>query len=85
MTKAFVPLTVSRSAPSAASGFQPLSAAVPGASPAPAAAFAATALPQHAGHAPTPPRVTLLREGDQVTHIRIECGCGEIVELACAY
>lgn len=31
------------------------------------------------------PVVTLKRNGDQVTHIHIQCGCGEVVELECAY
>jgi hypothetical protein len=31
------------------------------------------------------PAVTLEREGDRVTHIRIHCTCGQVVELECAY
>lgn len=30
------------------------------------------------------PRVTLQRDGDHVSAIRIQCACGRIVELACA-
>lgn len=31
------------------------------------------------------PKVTLQRDGNRVTHIRLECGCGEVFELACEY
>ena len=34
---------------------------------------------------PGKPVVTLQREGDRVTGIRIECVCGQIIELACSY
>lgn len=36
-----------------------------------------------AGGAPQP-KVTLQRTGDKVTGIRIECLCGQIIELACS-
>lgn len=31
------------------------------------------------------PVVTLQKDGDRVTHIRIQCSCGEVIELECAY
>lgn len=31
------------------------------------------------------PTVSLQKDGDRVTHIRIECGCGEVIELECSY
>jgi hypothetical protein len=31
------------------------------------------------------PVVTLQREGDKITHIKIQCRCGEVIEFACAY
>ena len=31
------------------------------------------------------PSVTLQREGDRVTQIRIRCVCGEVIELDCVY
>jgi len=31
------------------------------------------------------PVVTLQRNGEIVSGIRIQCGCGQVVELACAY
>ncbi|HXG47457.1 MAG TPA: hypothetical protein VNO52_07530 [Methylomirabilota bacterium] len=36
-----------------------------------------------AGGAPQP-KVMLQRTGDQVTGIRIECLCGQVIELACS-
>jgi hypothetical protein len=31
------------------------------------------------------PSVTLQRQGESVSGIRIECGCGQVIELACVY
>jgi hypothetical protein len=31
------------------------------------------------------PRVTVQRDGDRVTHLRIQCPCGQIMDLACLY
>jgi len=31
------------------------------------------------------PRVTVQRDGDRVTHLRIQCPCGQIMDLACIY
>ena len=31
------------------------------------------------------PLVTLQKDGDSVTHVRIQCSCGQVIELACAY
>lgn len=39
-------------------------------------------------HPPAPaaaPTVTLVREGDRVTRIRVQCPCGQVIELECAY
>lgn len=40
---------------------------------------------QHGGNAAGKPVVTLQREGERITGIRIECGCGQVIELACSY
>jgi hypothetical protein len=32
-----------------------------------------------------PPKVTLQRQGDVVSSIRIQCSCGQVIELACVY
>lgn len=31
------------------------------------------------------PRVSVQREGDRVTHLRIQCSCGQVLDLACVY
>jgi len=31
------------------------------------------------------PVITLQREGERVTGIRVECACGQVIELACSY
>ena len=31
------------------------------------------------------PQVTLQRDGERVSAIRIQCGCGQVIELACVY
>jgi hypothetical protein len=38
---------------------------------------------QHVQHGP--PKVTLERQGETITHIRIECSCGQVTELKCEY
>ncbi|MGO8765221.1 MAG: hypothetical protein ACLQSR_08825 [Limisphaerales bacterium] len=37
------------------------------------------------GGAPCEPRVTLQRDGSRVTAIRVQCSCGQVLELACVY
>jgi hypothetical protein len=32
-----------------------------------------------------PPVLTLQRQGDLVSGIRVECGCGQVIELKCVY
>jgi hypothetical protein len=32
-----------------------------------------------------PPKVTLQRQGEVVSAIRIQCGCGQVIELSCLY
>lgn len=38
-----------------------------------------------AGSSAGKPVVTVQREGDRVTGIRVECACGQVIELACSY
>ena len=49
---------------------------------APLAAAAPVAVP-HVQHGP--PKVTLEKQGDMITHIRVECSCGQVTELKCEY
>jgi hypothetical protein len=32
-----------------------------------------------------PPKITLQRDGDRITQIKIECSCGQVIELSCTY
>lgn len=59
-------------APDAVPAFTPLQPASP------AHAHAAT---NSAGQ----PVVTLQRDGERITGIRVECPCGQVIELACSY
>jgi len=31
------------------------------------------------------PTVTLQKEGEKIVGIRVECACGQVIELACSY
>jgi hypothetical protein len=31
------------------------------------------------------PKITLQRDGDRITGVQIQCGCGRMIELACIY
>ena len=41
--------------------------------------------PEQPAQACGQPSITLQRQGEVVSAIRIECGCGQVIELACAY
>ena len=61
---------------------------VPPAEPAPAFAPLHSSGPPHPHSAPSPtakPIVTLQREGERISGIRIECSCGQVIDLACSY
>ncbi len=81
MASSFVPLVARKSgspagagAPGAASpAFTPLRGHVP------AACAETSSSPARE------PVVTLQKDGDRVIGIRIECGCGQVIELACSY
>lgn len=68
-------------APAAAGNlpFQPLS----GAETAANSSFAQVHRPATAAR--PAPSVSLQHEGDRVTHIRIQCVCGEVILLECVY
>ena len=44
---------------------------------------ASSAPAPHVQHGP--PKVTLEKQGETITHIRVECGCGQVIELKCEY
>lgn len=84
MSAPFVPVTAQRWATAGVAsglvpravvppaGFQPLARSTPAEGSPPA-------------HVHTSPQVVYEREGDQVTRIRIQCGCGEVIVLECLY
>jgi hypothetical protein len=88
MTSKFVPLLPTAPA-SAGPGRAVDSAAVSAAFVALASSPAPSSGAQNCAHAPTQssarPVVTLQRDGDRVTHVRIDCACGQVIELACEY
>ncbi len=66
--------------PAAESNFESLAPSAPPAGSAPAPAPAQAANP-----CLKPPVVTMQKQGDVVSGIKIECSCGQIIELACSY
>ena len=86
MNPEFVPFSLSRRN-GAASNAQPRSASSTTA--APAAQFVPIAVkgPQGAAAstAQSEPQITLERQGDRVTRIKVQCPCGNVIELACEY
>lgn len=92
MSASFVPLVpgaLPASGPSRPMRLKPLSIVPPVFEPTTPAklqldAVAAAPVPApHVQHGP--PKVTLEKQGDIITHIRIECSCGQITELKCEY
>jgi hypothetical protein len=85
MSEQFIPLLVPASL-SKDPGFASLTLAAVTQAPA-AQAFKslipASADQPHNSEACSKPTVTLQREGDAVSGIRIECGCGNVIELTC--
>ena len=45
---------------------------------------AGTSSPMHASHGGQP-KVSLVRDGDRITAVRVQCACGEVIELECVY
>jgi hypothetical protein len=88
MSDAFVPLAVATNpAAAAANGFTPLSLKsfpAANAKAVPAANGQSSSLHPAAAGCP-PPKVTLQRQGDVVTSVRIQCGCGQVIDLNCVY
>lgn len=86
MKKDFVPFQVS-----ASDGSRPKTEARRGVVVAGQTAIAFHPLIQADPHPATPtnahsePSVTLERDGDRVTRIKVQCPCGNVFELACDY
>jgi hypothetical protein len=85
MPDLFVPMQPAP-ASAGANGFVPLhvksfASAAGKAGPGSSGAAAASHSPVNCG----PPKVTLQRQGDVVSGVRIQCGCGQVIELSCVY
>jgi hypothetical protein len=81
MSTAFVPLVARKAGSTAGAG------ASGAASPAftPLRAHSPAACAETASPSAREPVVTLQKDGERVIGIRIECGCGQVIELACSY
>ena len=82
MTLAFVPLVAEALRKADAGGPMRLKPAPSGFEP---TTLPPPSEPAAAAHVHRDPKITLERQGDTITHIRIECGCGEVIELKCSY
>jgi hypothetical protein len=89
--EAFVPLAAASPRPASerrefrATVISPSSQAQPFQSIAAAAAVIPSAANPAAHVAHGEPKVTLQRNGNQVTGIHIQCSCGQVMELSCVY
>ena len=84
MSDNFVPLSSATTA-SALNGFAPLqlrSTSSVAVKPAPTNPPGESPKSEHGC---ATPKVTLQKTGDVVSGIRIQCSCGQVIELACAY
>jgi hypothetical protein len=74
-----------------AAPFVPLALPAPRATASPDANGFQALVPTSAPPAASParpacePKLTLERDGDRILLIRIQCGCGEVIEVGCAY
>ena len=85
---AFVPFDPAVAPPSSTSAAPGTLKVLPKAEARPAFTPFETTGPPHShasGTGPARPVITLQREGERVTGIRIECICGQVIELACSY
>jgi hypothetical protein len=87
MSDAFVPFGTQVATP--AKTTEPFRVKVISADNATSVPFKAAALPQPASTSHISvhgqPQVKITRDGDKITAIRVICGCGEVMELKCAY
>jgi hypothetical protein len=86
-TESFVPLTTAL--PASSGGRTEFRATVLS-EPGEIQKFQAAAIPAAAASAipragSCQPQVSVQRDGNRVTGIRVQCSCGEVIELACAY
>jgi hypothetical protein len=53
--------------------------------PLPAPAAVSGAAPAAPGSCAAKPAITLQRKGNVVTSIRVQCGCGQVIDINCQY
>jgi hypothetical protein len=68
-------------------GATPFSPSTPRPSPigAPTTTPTFSALDPHSAQNHGQPKITFQKEGDRITQIRVQCPCGQIIELNCLY
>ena len=84
MNKGFVPFAAAAPAP-APGGTHPRATVVTDATSAKPFRPVSEGVPACPTAAGAEPKVTLERDGDRITRIKVECGCGRITELVCSY
>ena len=62
--------------------FRPLSAATPASTQPQAAAPAANSAPANHSHAPI---IQVIKEEGVVKEIKVQCSCGQVIEISCQY
>ena len=84
MPETFTPLTIPgfRQAGQEAARFKTLT---PTTSPGSSASGGVPLSPARMHACATTPAIHLERDGDKITHIRLECPCGQVFELECTY
>lgn len=90
MTDAFVPLVAGAQAlgkPTGPARLKPVSPPPSAFEVSNTSNLKAAPSPSSAGSPPAAcePKITLERQGETVTHIRIQCSCGQVTELKCEY
>ena len=85
MSEAFVPFAKTQSKPGASGDSFRLTIIPQAAQTTPFQPVSANAHSQNAKPCAKEPQVTLEREGDRITRIKIQCTCGQVVELNCTY
>jgi hypothetical protein len=90
MAQPFTPITAPAARPGGAAGGPAPGAPAPAPRPAAAAPFTPLQLSvaprgAEAGSACGQPRVSVDREGERITGIRVECPCGQVIDLECSY
>lgn len=86
MSDSFVPFSKNRSKPGPGSDNFRVTILPQAQQSAPFQPSAASNIPAATSKpAPKEPQITLERDGDRITRIKVQCSCGQVIELNCAY